>query len=287
MTIWVAAVALTATAVTSCGVLSKTGSSKAKTEVSTPAAPDGKSSPELTRTTTSALAGEWQIIKVGDEKVDVVDDMPYVNFDVATNAFYASNGCNLINGAFKVDGSKIELTNVLATMKMCADMKQADAISGVLSDGHSYTVAYQKRDGVDYLNLNDRPGHAVMKLRRCDMNFLNGEWQIAKIGDRSYDNPEMNVFFDIPAGKVHGNTGCNYFNGEIYHDPTVPYSVNFGQMATTRMACPDNSAETSFLVALEQVTAGKLADNNPDVARLTDAQGNVLLTLKRIQIEKQ
>lgn len=229
----------------------------------------------------SVVEGEWQIVKVGSKTIPAADEMPYVHFSNESNGFYASNGCNILNGSFIVTGDQIAISGVLSTMRACEDAPFADAISAVLSDGKTYTLTESVSDGVSYLTLNNDQGHAVLKLRKSDMSFLNGLWQIVKIGARSYDNPEMNVFFDIPAGKVHGNTGCNYFNGDIYQDVATARSISFGNMGTTRMACPDNAAETAMLVALEQVTNARQGQDH--TALLLDSQGNILLTLKYIK----
>ena len=245
---------------------------------------DRKKTPSKHATTVdmkSVVEGEWQIVKVGSKTIPAADEMPYVHFSTESNSFYASNGCNILNGSFSITGDQLEISGVLSTMRACEDAPFADAITAVLSDGKSYVLTENVSDGVSYLNLNNDQQHTVMKLRKSDMSFLNGLWQIVKIGSRSYDNPEMNVFFDIPGGKVHGNTGCNFFNGDIYQDVAAAKSISFGNMGTTRMACPDNAAETAMLVALEQVTNARQGQGH--TALLYDSQGNILLTLKYIK----
>lgn len=267
-------------AATSCGAL---GNLTKKPTTSTPKTE--KKHPASVKTNevdvTSALTGEWQIVKVGSDEIPVADEMPYVNFDTETGAFYASNGCNILNGAFRIEGCKVEFDNVLSTMRACEDMKFADAITAVLSDGKKYSVEISIGSGAEVITLKDQASHAVMKLRKGNISYLNGLWEIVKIGSRSYDNPEMNIFIDVPAGKVHGNTGCNYFNGDIYQDVEVANSISFGNMGTTRMACPDNAAEMAMLVALEQVTNARKGQGH--TAQLCDSEGNVLITLKYIQ----
>ena len=56
-------------------------------------------------------------------------------------------------------------------------------------------------------------------------------------------------------GTVSGSTGCNTFTGSVTIDGT---SLEFGPLATTRMACADpavNEQEQAFLLALEGVTS--------------------------------
>jgi putative lipoprotein len=56
-------------------------------------------------------------------------------------------------------------------------------------------------------------------------------------------------------GTVSGSTGCNTFTGSVTIDGT---SLEFGPLATTRMACADpavSDQEQAFLLAVEGVTS--------------------------------
>jgi heat shock protein HslJ len=56
-------------------------------------------------------------------------------------------------------------------------------------------------------------------------------------------------------GTVSGSTGCNTFSASVTIDGT---SLEFGPLATTRMACTDpavNEQEQAFLLAMEDVTS--------------------------------
>ncbi len=229
----------------------------------------------------AAMDGEWQIIKAGKTDVPITDDMPYINFDTSDGRFYASDGCNIINGDFTVATGAVTFDHVMSTLRMCPEVECQQAISGAISDGKPLSVSFESTDSDDVtlMQLKNQQGKSMLTLRRSDMTFLNGMWQIIKIGNKQYDNPEMNIFFDIPGLKVHGNTGCNYFNGSIYTDPKTAASLNFGHMGVTRMACPDQGVETSMLVALEQVCSARLSVNGE--ALLNDAGGTTLLVLRR------
>ncbi len=76
-----------------------------------------------------------------------------------------------------------------------------------------------------------------MTLRRHNMEFLNGNWRVTAIDGQPIDDEEANVFIDIAELKIHGNTGCNYFNGAIYIDPARTNAIDFSDMGVTRMAC--------------------------------------------------
>lgn len=69
--------------------------------------------------------------------------------------------------------------------------------------------------------------------------------------------------FRLTEGRVSGTTGCNRLNGTVKADTR---QIQFGPLATTRMACPDDSSqlEANFLKGLQtkplqyQVGEGKL-----------------------------
>ena len=239
----------------------------------------GTASPS-TDVTLEKISGEWQIVKVGKKDIPVIDEMPYVNFEIPSGRFYGSNGCNILNGSFNVDNTTISFNGVISTLKMCQDVEYQYDINAVIGDGKSYQVEATVEGGVNYIYLNDARGHHAITLRRSDMSFLNGQWKITRLGDKDIDNEEMNIFIDMPEHKVHGNTGCNYFNGDLYTSPNEAFSLSFGQMGVTRMACPDNNMETAMLLALEQTTNARPGRNGSAV--LYDRNGNTLIVLERM-----
>ncbi len=80
--------------------------------------------------------GQWNIAAVGDHKIEVEEDIPYVNFQPSTGRFYASDGCNVLNGDYVMRSDGVmTFSNVLSTMKYCHDVEFAPLISAALADG--------------------------------------------------------------------------------------------------------------------------------------------------------
>ncbi len=225
---------------------------------------------------------QWTITSLGKDNLPIEDEMPYVIFDEKGN-FYGNNGCNVLNGSFvlRSDGHLI-FSNVLSTMAFCPDKPYADTISGILSDGKQYGVDCKRIGQESYLYLKDDAGKAVATLRRHNMEFLNGNWQIVAIDGKSIKDEDATLFIDIPELKVHGNTGCNFFNGTLYIDPARSNAIDFSNMGLTRMACPKADQENRIMVALES-TASAIAGKNDDTVLLIDKKGKDLLTLRRIE----
>lgn len=230
---------------------------------------------------TKALIGEWTIISVGSTEIRQDDNMPYINFDTTEQRFYAFNGCNVLNGDFTVEGNNIVLDKILCTQKLCPEISYDGEINYALREGEKLRASIKDIGNESYLYLNDSAGHKLLTARRHNMDFLNGQWIVIKVDNEDVDDEGVNIFFDINEKKIHGNSGCNYFNGDISMDPAQANSVNFTNMAVTRMACPNGDRERKMLVALEQATTA--IRGGEDKALLIDRKGKTLLTLRRAE----
>ena len=93
---------------------------------------------------------------------------------------------------------------------------------------------------------------------------LAGKWMIVEADKQAIaDNMENQPFveFNLDEKRLHGNAGCNVFNGEFLVDEAAPTAIAFPQVITTMMACPDMDVEGRILKALNEVrTFGVLAD---------------------------
>lgn len=238
-----------------------------------------KPAKEVVSNIAGQLDGEWVIVKVGKNAIVKDENMPYVNFTESDGRFYASNGCNVLNGSFTLSGSsEITFDHVLSTLMACDDNQFESAINKVLCDGVKVKVELSKKGQESFLTLKSHSGNTLMVLRRHNMEVLNGQWQIKRIDQMDVDDPEVNIFLDIPELRVHGNTGCNYFNGSIMIDPEKESSISFSQMAVTMRLCHNSDIEIALLVALEQTSHYKL---DHDTLYFLDNEGKTLVKLQR------
>lgn len=230
-----------------------------------------------------ALSGEWVITAVGKTIIKQDDDIPYVTFSPSEKRFYANNGCNIINGSYELSPTgMLSFSNVLSTMRYCPQAQYDALINKVLNDGCLALVKFETIGNEAYLTLwTDHQN--LMTLRRANMDFLNGNWRITEVNGNPIDDDEANIFFDIAEKKIHGNTGCNYFNGDIFFDPEVANSIALSNMGVTRMMCPKIDQERAMLVALEE--ANTVIRGGDDTAILLNASGKQVITLRRIPIE--
>ncbi len=270
---------------TSCSLISGL-SSKIVPKASEPSRPIvAQSAPESDSTGIAGiLKGNWLITAVDTVEIEgeTEEEMPYIHFDEENHQFYASNGCNVLNGSFMTEGNRVMFANVLSTMKLCADVEYDGLISTFLADGVTATAEFQGVGKEGYVTLT--AGHRKMSLRRHGMDFLNGNWQVIEINGEDIDDEEANIFFDIAARRVHGNTGCNFFNGEIVIDPTQSNAVSFEKMGVTKRMCQKHDQERNMMLALEAATLAVPGDDG--TALLTGPNNKYSLKLRRLAVER-
>lgn len=267
---------MTLTMATSCSIFKGNKSVKEPEPVET-----GNDNAEKTTVNASNIAGEWNVFSVGGKKV-TGEERPYINFNLEDHRIYGSNGCNIINGDFTAkDDSSLKIENMITTMMACPDAPFENDINLALDKARYFSISRQGHEY--YLVLLDESRKSLMTLRHHNMDFLNGSWKIEEINGHDNDNDEVRMVIDISEQRVHGNTGCNILNGALMIDPDKSNSIQFSNLATTRMMCPDMATETAFLVALESVEYAKKGKNNTVI--MTDKNNRPMLRLKRIDVK--
>lgn len=225
------------------------------------------------------VKGDWAIMTVyGKEAVG--EKVPFLKFVPGENRVYGNNGCNVLNASYKVNpaDSTLKFSNMASTMMLCNMEGLTDyEVNSALGMTSYYSI---KMQGADYwMTFYDSLRKPVMTLMHQNFDFLNGAWQITQINGISVDNPDMTLVIDVDSGRLHGNTGCNILNGMMTIDMENANSISFSEIATTKMACPNDSMETELLVALEETEAARLLSST-EVA-LLNSQRKVVLKLVR------
>ena len=94
-------------------------------------------------------------------------------------------------------------------------------------------------------------------------------WQLQSIDGAAF-TAHASLTFPEP-GKIAGRAPCNRFFGPM----TAPYPwFDAGQIASTRMACPELENEAEFLKALSSMT---LSEVSGDVLLLSNDAGRTML----------
>lgn len=236
------------------------------------------------------LYGEWIAYKVGDLMVEGAE-RPYVIFDGENTPstpnyikLYGNDGCNIINGTYSVaPGGKMQSTSdLISTMRFCPDAKYEMGMTLALNNVTHYTL---DKIGNDYLlSMKGANDSTLMVLRKYDLNFINGAWDVTHINGQKVTSATLpQLVIDTPEQKIHGNVGCNTMNGSIVINPDRQNAMQFANMITTRMTCPEIATEQELLQALGKVYSVTPIDDMAG-AQLKDEAGNVVVTLKRVEL---
>lgn len=230
------------------------------------------------------LGGEWTIVQVGATTIDRDEDMPYIIFEPSTAQFYANNGCNTLNGTYAVDtDDNVTFHNILSTLRMCPDVEFENQINSIITENVPVKVRLSEVGQESFVEFIGTQGKPLMRMRRGNLEFLNGHWNVESVAGLGKLAAPADIFFDLGELKLNGDTGCNIVNGNIYLDHRQSNAVDFSNMGTTRMACPPQieKQQTAILVALEE-TATAISDGK-DKVMLLSSDGRILMTLVRAQ----
>ncbi len=231
--------------------------------------------------TLQLLEGEWYFENINDIKVSGEEDRPTLHFEATSSRFYASNGCNFFNGNYCLKGSTaLVFDNILSTSNLCEDIPWANSIAALWPNVHYFNTFTKNKE--QYLELRNSNNKTIATLKRHTMAMANGLWNVTSINGRRINSNFPTIVIDLIEHRIHGNTGCNLVNGTIYQDPDTEMSIEFQNMAVTRMSCPDIAIETSLLVGLEQVE--KAIIESSDTIILTDTNNKHLIVLTRAVI---
>lgn len=270
-----------AMAVSGCSIMKKSSRETANSGDAMPLYPVNGSGANAPRSATS-LNGHWYVNTVGTITLSGIEDdqWPFIDFVETEGRFYGNDGCNLLNGSYRVGPTQtLTLSEVAATMRLCEGDSLAYPIARALDATASYSVA-TRADGQTILSLHNSKNLTVMTLRKSDIDFLNGPWQVVGINGKEVNVADARLIFDVAEGKVTGNAGCNRLMGEITRNPQVVSSVQLSGLATTRMTCPDIATESALLIALEEVVSAKSEGNG--FVSLLDSDGKAIVKLKRL-----
>jgi copper homeostasis protein (lipoprotein) len=87
-------------------------------------------------------------------------------------------------------------------------------------------------------------------------------WVLVRIGGESFvpqeGRPEPYIVLQSSTKQIAGHGGCNRLSGGYRIEGST---LEFGELTTTRMSCPDLDTEYAFLNALDNVARWRLMDN--------------------------
>lgn len=111
----------------------------------------------------SALQGEWRILSVqGTAAGNNLEERPVIWFDTKEKLVHGNASCNLFNGSYTPGkGQSLQFSQMLSTMKMCADFTFERKVFEALDKVRSFGMLHNGNAG-----LFDGNGQLLVELGR-------------------------------------------------------------------------------------------------------------------------
>jgi heat shock protein HslJ len=195
-----------------------------------------------------------------------------VNFNAGQ--VHGFSGCNQFTGSYNLEGDRLVLGPLGATMMACAE----PAMSVETAFLKSFAGALQDALTGDDLTLTPEGGGALRFARAAPARLEGVEWEVTGYnnGRQAVVSPmtDTRLTLTFGDGRVSGSSGCNRFEAAF---TVEDHALTIQPLATTRMACDDAvmSQEQEFLRALQSATTWQIDRGMLDIHR---ADGERVLT---------
>ncbi len=203
--------------------------------------------------TSDDLAGtQWQLISIAGTPLPEQVIITLLFNDEAQAS--GMGGCNGYGATYTIDGSAIQLTDIVSTLMACDLLDYEVAYFAALQTASSYelsanelTITYEDGQQLVFADLPTLPGSA---------------WQLTDLdGDEVRGDQALTLEF-AEDGSAHGSGGCNQFSSG--------YTVNgdqltFDALESTRRACVDaegNAQEHDYFTILEAAANYSIGDDH-------------------------
>jgi heat shock protein HslJ len=229
----------------------------------------------------SITGGVWQWLRSeysDDSTVVAADPSRYTLQLGAGSRLSIQADCNRVGGTYALEGSRLTLQLGPTTLVACGPDSQADTYLRDLER----VVTYVYNGTNLFLNMRLDTGNMVFSpLQPASLTgvtwrvtgYNNGRGAVTSV----LSGTTLTAVFD-DAGRISGDTGCNNYMG--------PYSIarltiSIGPLASTRRACPSDTANTQEQAFLTALTAATTYDIVGDRLQLRDAGGALQVDMVR------
>ena len=105
----------------------------------------------------------WAVTHVNSEKLNLEENRPNLEINLAQMTIFGSNGCNNFNGNIQLlNATLIQFGAIATTRKMCEDMTIPDGFDAALTKTHSY-----KKEKLN-LTFYDNTGKELLRFQKVD-----------------------------------------------------------------------------------------------------------------------
>lgn len=226
------------------------------------------------------MEGEWNITEINGAQVSA-QPYPYIGFDTQEGRVYGNSGCNRLTGTYTLKGKKgrIELSQMASTMMACENMDLEQKVLKALGETERISAVDD-----DHLVLSGKNKMQIVRLEKrfriVPLSDIRGEWRIVSVFGEKLTGLEKDptVTFDTDKMRLSAYAGCNRLSAS-FTKGDKSNSISIPRVMSTRMACPDMTAEQNTITALEQVRSYGIS--NKGNLLLFSAGGNQVMELMR------
>ena len=236
------------------------------------------------------LRGEWNVVELKGEEVSLSRaNRPFLNFDIVGGTLYGNTGINVLNAKVEIKDEKVRFSDIIKSSKQGSypqEQVEKDLIQA-LKDAS--VISLSKVGAIEYMELKKDKKNVLVKLRRQNLDFINGPWMVKMINGVNVSDRHIKLVNDVEMLTVHIDSGCNIVSGVISIDPTKEFGVEYEDLLSPQSQCPNIDTETRLLIALEETLYCRTSADNPNEVELfmreTDETGNkadkVLVVLQK------
>lgn len=124
---------------------------------------------------------------------------------------------------------------------------------------------------------------AVASCKSLPAEMLEGEWNAVSISGQHITPSDETPFlgFDMTEGRLYGFNGCNRVMGNFDVKSLLDGKVDFSNMGSTMMACPDNQYEQLFTKAAAEARKMELLEDG-SLAFFNEKKDTLMKMTKRV-----
>jgi heat shock protein HslJ len=194
-----------------------------------------------------------------------------------------SDGCNVYNATYQVDGNNITITPGISTLMACVEpvMNQATEYLTALESAATYQIQG------DTMELRDSGDNAVASFAAQPTSLAGTSWDVIGYNNGREAVVSVIIGTELTAmfgadGSLTGSAGCNNYTGSYESDGDG--SISVGPLATTRMMCSDPEGimeqEQEYLAALQSAATYRMDGTTME---MRTAEGSLAVTFQMTQ----
>lgn len=222
------------------------------------------------------MKGDWVLATINGININKMVVLPTLKVNLKEMRISGNAGCNEYGAQIEsLTTEELKLSHSLGTLKACANENIEEEYFQAIGKVRRYTVEDNK------LIFSNEEGEEVLTYIVVDDSqpnpALGGAWKNIKINGENVSNEDVaTMTFDLEKLMVAGSDGCNNYNTSI--EKLSNNALVFGDIAATKMMCPDMKSSDKFQNAL-RLTTNYVIDANE--LKLMDQNNKVVLVFSK------